>query len=320
MKHRMESNRDKLAKTVAKAPESGARSALRHRSIPPMKKILLPFLLFAASCFAAPIPESAKVGEFFAGCQAYSFRMYTVMEAIDKTAAAGGKTIEFYPKQKLSPEHPDQVFNHESSPEIIAAVKAKLAEKGLVAVGYGVIKLGTDAAADRKVFEFCKDMGIGIVVTEPDVAGMDGIEALVKEFDIKMAIHNHPKRPLDRAYLFWDPQYVLDLVKDRDPRMGSCADIGHWVRSGLDPVECVRLLKGRIFDSHLKDLTEFGNVKAHDLPFGTGKSNIAGVLAEYHAQGFHGPVHVEYEYNWETSLPEITQSLTFVKNWKPEAK
>lgn len=246
--------------------------------------------------------------------------MYTVMEAIDKTAAAGGKTIEFYPKQKLSPEHPDQVFNHESSPEIIAAVKAKLAEKGLVAVGYGVIKLGADAAADRKVFEFCKDMGIGIVVTEPDVAGMDGIEALVKEFDIKMAIHNHPKRPLDRAYLFWDPQYVLDLVKDRDPRMGSCADIGHWVRSGLDPVECVRLLKGRIFDSHLKDLTEFGNVKAHDLPFGTGKSNIAGVLAEYHAQGFHGPVHVEYEYNWETSLPEITQSLTFVKNWKPEAK
>jgi sugar phosphate isomerase/epimerase len=167
------------------------------------------------------------------------------------------------------------------------------------------------------VFEFCKKIGISIVVTEPDVAGLDGIEALVKEFDIKMAIHNHPKRPLDRAYMFWDPNYVLGLVKDRDPRMGSCADVGHWVRSGLDPVECIKILKGRIFDSHMKDLTEFGNVKAHDLPFGQGKSNIAGILAEYAAQGYPGPLHCEYEHNWETSVPEITQCLDFVKNWKP---
>ena len=61
----------------------------------------------------------------------------------------------------------------------------------------------------------------------------------------------------------------------------------------------------------------FFNVKAHDLPFGQGKSNIAGVLAQYHAQGYPGPLHCEYEYNWETSVPEITQCLEFVKNWKP---
>jgi sugar phosphate isomerase/epimerase len=285
-----------------------------------MKKFLLPLLFIAVAGFAATIPETAKVGHFYAGCQAYSFRMFTVMEAIEKTAAAGGKTIQFYPKQKLSPDQKDVVFNHESPPEVIAAVKAKLAEQGITAVGYGVIKIGTDAAADRKVFEFCKTMGIGIVITEPDVNGLDGIEALVKEFDIKMAIHNHPKRPLDRAYLFWDPNYVLELVKDRDPRMGACADVGHWVRSGLNPVDCIRILKGRIFDSHMKDLSEFGNPKAHDLPFGTGKSDIAAILAEYHAQGFPGPLHVEYEHNWETSLPEIKQSLEFVKNWQPAAK
>lgn len=285
-----------------------------------MKKFLLPLLLIAVAGFAATIPDSAKVGHFYAGCQAYSFRLFTVMEAIEKTAAAGGKTIEFYPKQKLSPEQPEVIFNHESSPEVIAAVKAKLAEQGITAVAYGVIKIGTDADADRKVFEFCKTMGIGIVVTEPDVTGLDGIEALVKEFDIKMAIHNHPKRPLDRSYLFWDPNYVLELVKDRDPRMGACADVGHWVRSGLNPVDCIRILKGRIFDSHMKDLSEFGNPKAHDLPFGTGKSDIPAILAEYHAQGYPGPLHVEYEHNWESSLPEIKQSLEFVKNWQPAAK
>lgn len=278
-----------------------------------MKKIILSLLLAATASFAAPIPETAKVGQFFAGCQAYSFRLYSVFEAIDKTAQAGGKTIEFYPGQKFDDT---AKWDHNATPEMIEKVKKHLADKGLTAVGYGVVKLGKDAAQDRKVFEFCKAMGISIVVTEPDVAGLDGIEALVKEFDIKMAIHNHPKRPLDRAYLFWDPNYVLGLVKDRDPRMGSCADVGHWVRSGLDPVECIKILKGRIFDSHMKDLTEFGNVKAHDLPFGQGKSNIAGILAEYAAQGYPGPLHCEYEHNWETSVPEITQCLDFVKNWK----
>lgn len=278
-----------------------------------MKPFLLSLLLATAS-FAATIPDAAKVGEFYAGCQAYSFRMYNVFEAIDKTAQCGGKTIEFYPGQKYDDT---AKWDHNATPEMINKVMMHLEAKGLTAVGYGVIKLGKDAAEDRKVFKFCKTLGISIVVTEPDVAGLDGIEALVKEFDIKMAIHNHPKRPLDRAYMFWDPNYVLGLVKDRDSRMGSCADIGHWVRSGLDPVECVKILKGRIFDSHMKDLNEFGDVKAHDLPFGQGKSNIAGVLAEYHAQGFPGPLHCEYEYNWETSVPEITQCLEFVKNWKP---
>ena len=132
-----------------------------------------------------------------------------------------------------------------------------------------------------------------------------------------MAFPNHPKSRLERAYFCWDPNYVLVLVKDRDPRMGACADVGHWVRSGLNPVECIKILKGRIFDSHMKDLTEFGNVKAHDLPFGQGKSDIPAILAEYAAQGYPGPLHCEYEHNWETSVPEITQCLDFVKNWKP---
>jgi len=277
-------------------------------------KTLLLSILIAATSFAGTIPETAKVGEFYAGCQAYSFRMYNVFEAIDKTAQCGGKTIEFYPGQKFDDT---AKWDHNATPEMIGKVQKALADKGLTAVGYGVVKLGQDDAGNRKIFEFCKTLGISIVVTEPDVTALDKIEALVKEFDIKMAIHNHPKRPLDRAYLFWDPNYVLGLVKDRDPRMGACADVGHWVRSGLNPVECIKILKGRIFDSHMKDLTEFGNPKAHDLPFGQGKSDIPAILAEYHAQGYPGPLHCEYEHNWETSVPEITQCLDFVKNWKP---
>lgn len=281
-----------------------------------MKHLLLS-LLFATASVAATIPETAKVGQFFAGCQAYSFNRYTVFEAIDKTAECGGKTIEFYPGQKFSAEKGDAKWDHNAMPEMIAEVQKHLEAKGITPVGYGVVRLGKDDAGNRKIFEFCKKLGIGVVVTEPDVTALDQIEALVKEYDIKMAIHNHPKRPLDRAYMFWDPNYVLGLVKDRDARMGSCADVGHWVRSGLNPVDCIKILKGRIFDSHMKDLNEFGDPKAHDLPFGTGKSDIPAILAEYAAQGYPGPLHCEYEYHWETSVPEITQCLDFVRNWKP---
>ncbi|WP_395737331.1 sugar phosphate isomerase/epimerase family protein [Prosthecobacter sp.] len=281
-----------------------------------MKHLLLS-LLFATASVAATIPETAKVGQFFAGCQAYSFNRYNVFEAMDKTAECGGKTIEFYPGQKFDDK---AKWDHKATPEMIAQVKKHLEAKGLTAVAYGVVGLGQNDAENRKIFEFCKTMGIGVVVTEPDVTALDKIEALVKEFDIKMAIHNHPKRPLDRAYMFWDPNYVLGLVKDRDPRMGACADVGHWVRSGLNPVDCIKILKGRIFDSHMKDLNEFGDVKAHDLPFGTGKSDIPAILTEYAAQGYPGPLHCEYEYHWETSVPEITECLTFVRNWKPAAK
>lgn len=282
-------------------------------------------LVFAAAVFSnglirAELPESAKVGHFYAGCQAYSFRLFSVMEAIEKTAKAGGKTIEFYPKQKLSPEQPEVLFNHESPPEVIAAVKAKLAEQGVTAVAYGVVRLGKDDVENRKVFGFAKTMGIGILTTEPDAAALDQIEVLVKEYDIKMAIHNHPRRPLDRAYLYWDPNYVLSLVKDRDARMGACADTGHWVRSGLDPVECIQILKGRIFDSHLKDLNEKGNPKAHDVPFGTGVSNVPAILNAFAETGFYGPLHTEYEHNWEDNVPDITKCLEFVKNFVPAGK
>ncbi len=290
-----------------------------------MIRSLLFTLVIGVAGFAAAepkLPDSAKVGYFYAGCQAYTFRLFDVLTALDKIAAAGGKTVEFFPGQALSSTDKTK-FDHNTTAEQRAPVKAKLKELGLTPVGYGVVGgLGKDEAETRKVFEFCKDMGIGVVVTEPATteplsAAYDVIEKMVKEYDIKMAIHNHPKRPLDRNYRYWDPEFVLSMVKDRDPRMGACADVGHWVRSGIKPTDAIKLLKGRIFDSHIKDLNEFGNPKAHDLVWGTGKTDIPAVLNAYAEIGYWGPLHAEYEYNWENSLPEVKQSLEFVKNFKP---
>lgn len=260
------------------------------------------------------IPDKYKQGGFAIGCQAYTFKEFTVFEAIEKTAQAGGKVIEFFPGQKLSQEEPTVKWNHDASDETIAKVKAKLKEHGIFAANYGVVPIPENEQDARKIFEFAKKMGL-IAITTESVNSIDTIEKLVKEYDIKVGFHDHPKRPNDPNYKMWDPNYVLSVVKDRDHRIGSCADIGHWVRSGLDPVECLKILKGRVISSHLKDLNEFGKVEAHDVPYGQGVSNIKGVLDELKAQNFQGNISVEYEYHWETSLPEVKQCIDFVRNY-----
>lgn len=270
-------------------------------------------LLAPVRLVSAPIPEDCQTGGFAIGCQAYTFNRFTVFEAIEKTAAAGGKVIEFFPGQKLSKEEPTVAFDHNASDEVLDKVKAKLAQYHLRAVNYGVVGIPKDEAAARKIFEFAKKMGLYGVTTE-SVDALDTIEKLVKEYDIRVGFHDHPRRPNDPNYKMWDPNYVLSVVKDRDPRIGSCADTGHWVRSGLKPVECLRILKGRIMSSHLKDLNEMGP-GAHDVPYGTGVSDIPGILDELKSQGFAGNLSIEYEHNWETSLPEVAQCIGFVRGY-----
>lgn len=284
-----------------------------------MKNILLSIglLIIAPSGLRAaePIPDSARINGFAIGCQAYTFNRFTTFEAIEKTAATGAKVIELYPGQKLSPAEPDVKLDHHASPEILAKVQAKLAEHGITAVAYGVVGLSTDEAESRKVFEFCKALGIRVINTESTDA-IDTFEKLVKEYDIKVGFHNHPRRENDPNYKVWDPSYILELVRDRDPRIGACADTGHWMRSDLKPLDCIRILKGRIVSSHLKDLNGFGK-GVHDVPYGTGEADMGAILAELSAQGFEGPASIEYEHNWENSLPEVKACIDYVKAWKP---
>ena len=261
---------------------------------------------------AAPIPEDCKIGGFALGCQAYTFNRFSVFEAIEKTAQAGAKVIEFYPGQKLSPQQPDVKWNHDASDEVIAQVKAQLARHGLRPVNYGVVG-GNDEAEWRKIFEFAKKLDLYAVTTE-DVGHLDIIEKLVKEFDIRVGYHEHGKRPNDPNYKLWDPNYVLSLVKDRDARIGACADTGHWATSGLKPLDCVRILRGRIVSAHLKDRPVIGEQKP-DVVYGTGVSDVAGILDELKQQRFSGNVAIEYEANWDNSVPDVAQCIGFIRGW-----
>jgi len=262
---------------------------------------------------AQAIPESFQTGGFVLGCQAWTWNRYTVFEAIDKTAACGGKVIEFYPGQKVAADGPTK-FDHDAPDETIALVQAHLEKSGVRAVNYGVVGIPKDEAGARKVFDFARKLGLRAITTE-STESIDTIEKLVKEYDISVGFHNHPRRPNDAGYKVWDPNYILTLVQGRDARLGAAADTGHWARSGLKPVECLRILKGRVVSVHLKDLNEFGKTDAHDVPYGTGVNDTKGILDELKAQGFAGNISIEYEYNWDKSMPEVAQCVGFVRGY-----
>ncbi len=241
------------------------------------------------------------------GTQTYTFRLYSLFEAIDKAKQLGLHYIEAYPGQTLSPDQPDVKVGVDMSPEIMDQVKRKLAESNVTLVNFGVVIPKNDEADCRKLFEFARLMGIQTITAEPEPAAMDLLDKLTQEYDINIAIHNHPK-----PSRYWNPDTVLEACEGRNPRIGACADTGHWLRSGLDPIECLKKLEGRIISSHFKDLNK-AEPSAHDVPWGTGVGNVEGVLKELARQKFEGVFSVEYEHDWDKSMPDIDAGLKYFR-------
>jgi len=288
-----------------------------------MKRSLLSTVLAAAAILsgvfapmtlsaATPVADELKIGGFAVGPQAYSFRFFTLFEAIDKTAQTGSRVIELGTGLKLSPERQD-VFNHESPDEMIGIVQAKLKEKGIRALNYGVVAIPQDEAKARRIFDFAKKMDLPAIITE-SIDALDTIEKLAKEYDIRVGIHQHARKPNDPSYKIWDPAYVRSLVEKRDHRLGACADIGHWLTSGIKPIDGLKVLEGRVISLHMKDRAALGP-NNHDVVFGTGVADIGGVLAELRRQNFSGNIAVEYEFNWHHSVPDIAQCIGFIRGW-----
>lgn len=270
-----------------------------------MKTIIRLFLLFLAVSFCTscssddPKKAANKLG-FKVGFQAYSFRMFTFAEALEKGNSAGLKYVEAYPGQDIGGGIDGTTF-YTMDEVTIDKVKALLKEKNIKLKSYGVVS-GNNEEEWRQIFDFAKKMGIETITTEPAVEFFDLVEQLCDEYKINVAIHNHPK-----PSYYWDPDVVLKALEGRSKRMGACADTGHWIRSGLNPLACIKKLEGKIINLHFKDLNEKAP-EAHDVPWGTGVSDVPALLKELKGQGFKGIFNAEYEYNWLNSLPEIKQS------------
>ena len=273
-----------------------------------------PIQISSAQDAAAKIDSAAaeKLG-WKLGVQTYSFNRFTFFEAIDKAASVGLKYAEAYPGQTISADI-DGKMGPGMTPEQIRLVKQKLADAGVQLTAFGVTGLSADEAASRRTFQWCKEFGIEVINTEVREDAFDTLEKLCADYNIKVGLHNHP----EPSY-YWNPDKVLEALRGRSQMIGACADTGHWMRSGINPVEALQKLEGRIVSMHFKDLNKYGR-GAHDVPWGTGEGDLRGMLEELKRQGFAGPISAEYEHNWLNSLPEIEESVknfrAIVAEWK----
>lgn len=238
------------------------------------------------------------------GAQAYTFNRFTLAQALDKMDSCGIQYVECYNGQTIG-DGVEGKFDWRMDAAKQAQVKALFKKKKKKLVAYGVLSPASEQEW-VEVFNFAKAMGIQVITAEPKREHWDAISRLCDKYQIKVAIHDHP-----RPSHYWHPDSVLVAIEGRSKLMGACADIGHWVRSGMEPVDCIKKLKGHVLHLHFKDLNEKNNKEAHDVIWGNGVCNMPGVLAELKAQQFKGMFSVEYEYNWYNSVPDVQASVKF---------
>jgi len=272
------------------------------------KSIILLFLLqtslFAFSQCPDSLPESKWGWEI--GVQTYSFKAFDFYTALNKYDSVGTCFIECYPGMRIGSGLKGFV-DVNMSPRDRQEVASWLKKRKMRIVNYGVVDMKTEADW-KKLFEFAKEFNIETLIVEPDLKFIPLLSSLCDKYKINIAIHNHAK-----PSYYWNPKTVLDAIKGYSKRLGACADIGHWVRSGLDPLECLKELDGRVLDTHMKDLNEKGNIDAHNVVLGEGVCNVPALIAELKRQQYKGMITIEYEYNFFNNVPDISKSITYLR-------
>lgn len=258
----------------------------------------LSFCLALSTIARAEEPPGWRVGP-----TAWSFRVFTFYEAIEKTAGLGMKNLEAFQGQRVSKEN-DRKLDTSLPDDALAQIRARLDSAKVKLTSIYIHTIPGDEAACRKVFEFARKLGVEFIVSEPAPESLPLIEKFCNEYRINVALHNHP----EGKSRYWHPREVLKACEGCGPRIGACGDTGHWLRSGIKPSEAVQMLGRRLLTLHVKDLDE----AMHDVPWGTGKGDMAGLFRTLHQLKLKTALFgIEYETKWENNLAEIAQCGKF---------
>jgi sugar phosphate isomerase/epimerase len=247
-----------------------------------------------AQAAAGPKPLPLKIG-----VASYSLRTFPRDKAIAALKELGVRYVTIKDVHLARTDTPDQV----------RAARQQFEAAGLTIMGGGTLTWKTpDEAAMRRDFEYAKAAGMPLVVCSPAPDTLDLLEKMVKEFDIKAAIHNHGTEDP-----WWPaPSDVLAKIGHRDPRMGVCMDIGHAARAGADVVKTVSVAGPRLLDLHIKDLTDTTS-RDSQVAVGRGVLPVVGVFRELVKMKFAGHVSLEYEINADNPIPGMLESLSYMR-------
>lgn len=249
----------------------------------------------APRVLAGTRPSNQPYGDFPMGIQSYSLREFDVAEALGHIQDLGLQNVEFYGEH-----YP--ITNERDS---IAEMDRALAEHDVVVRAHGVNGFGDDHEENERLFWFARMAGIRTITADPAPEAFESLEELVARFNIRIAIHNHGP---DHRYDTIDD--VLDAIEGRDHRIGACADLGHYIRSGEDPIEAVRAFGDRLYGVHLKDFARAG-ADAPETIIGEGVLDVEGFFRALNEVRFpaDGALSLEYELSPEDPTDDIRQGL-----------
>jgi len=253
---------------------------------------------FVGAVAAAPFLRGATSVPFKLGVASYSLRQFPRAKMIENVVALQT------PYVAIKEMH----LRYVSTAEEIAAARKELADAKLQVTGAGVIDLKGDEAQVRRMFEYAKAAGFPMIVGAPSLANISLIEKMIKEYNIKVAIHNHgPDQPILQT-----PADVMAAIKDTDPRFGLCIDVGHTVRMGVNIVEAIRATGSRLLDMHMKDLKELRNGAAY-CAVGEGAMPVKDIFVELIKMKYTGGVMLEHEIEASNPMPGMIKGFEFMR-------
>jgi sugar phosphate isomerase/epimerase len=257
-------------------------------------------LVSAAHAPAQVLAASGKPSPVRLGLASYTFRNFT-----------RAQLIGFMKQLNVLDLNAKDVKDHlPMDPALEAAALADYAAAGIKLHAAGAIYFPKDDEADiRSKFEYCKRAGINVIVAgDPTPESLKWIEKFVKEYDIRIAIHNHG--PEDK--FFPSPFDVLKVVKDMDPRIGLCIDVGHAARANANLVEAIHATGARLYDMHVKDLTSFAS-RESQVPVGEGILPFREMFEALIKIDYKGFVDLEYEIHADDPMPGVIESFAFMR-------
>ena len=250
--------------------------------------------------------SAIKAAEWKIGVGLYSFNQHSFSTALAQTDSVGVKYVEgfsFY--DKMGHEFKDSAMGHVDKDGVML-MKKMLAEKGLIMKSMYVSDAKT-VDEWKRYFDLGAALGLEYLVCEPAKDQWDLVDSLAGLFNIKIAIHEHAKGLSE----YWHPDSVLAAIKGHK-NIGACADLGHWARSGLNDVECLKKLEGHIIGIHLKDVDSLGNRNANDVTVGKGVIDYPAVVKELKRQKFNGFIEVECEHGASNNGADIKEGIKYI--------
>lgn len=231
------------------------------------------------------------------GMASYTFRKFSLEDTVAMTNRLGLERIAF--KSFHLPL--------ESTDEEIRSIASKVRATGLDLYGCGVVYMQNEEEADR-AFHYAHTAGMRMIIGSPAPKLLEMVNKMVNKYDIKLAIHNHG--PDDEHYPTPESAYVK--IKDLDPQVGLCIDIGHTMRAGVDPSESAEKFRDRLLDVHIKDVTAAAK-EGQTVEIGRGVIDIPRFLKTLLNLNYEGSVSFEFEKDPDDPLPGVAESVGFVR-------